>query len=90
MQLSWILRRIVADAETHPVSAFLVDVQVERHARLAERRGELQAVLYRNSTVFERMPDETRRRVRPHLKFIGQLPYQVGGWIRAEETVPGT
>ena len=60
-------------AQPQAVSALLVNVQVEGDVILPQRLGEQQAVLHRHGPVLECLPDETRRRVRGHLKFAGKI-----------------
>ena len=76
-------RGVVVESQTVPV--FLVDVQIKRHAGLPQRLGEHQAVFHRNRFVFESLPDETRRRVRRHLQFVGKQPDQFRRRMGAEQ-----
>ena len=58
--------------QSHAMPAFLVDVQVKRHVIFPQRLGEQQAVFHRHGFILERGPEETRRRVRRHLQFVGK------------------
>ena len=76
-------RRFVG--QTHAVSAFLIDVQIKRHMIFPQRGGEHHRIFHRHDIVLERRPDETRRRVRRHLQFVGEQLYQFRRWIFAEQ-----
>src|SRR5690606_20313764 len=66
------VRMRLITGQSQPVAAALVDVQVERHAVMAERRRELQGILDRHGRILRRMPDERRRRVRRDARFVAQ------------------
>jgi len=81
-------RRPVAQA--HAVSAFLVDVQIKRHMIFPQRRREHHAVFHRHGFVLECLPDEARRRVGRHLKFVGEQLHQFRRRIGAKQHVVRT
>src|SRR5262245_26847969 len=57
-------------AEADAMRPLLIHMQVERHARLAQSRGKLKAVLHRYGWVLVRVPNKTRRCVFSHLQLV--------------------
>ena len=77
-----------ARAQAHAVRALLIDVQIKWHPGLLQRLGKLEAVLQPHSSVLERVPDETGRRVFGHVELIGQLANQLRRRVLAQQIVP--
>src|SRR5262245_34712348 len=73
-----------AAAETHSVSAFLVNVKIKRNTRFFQRLGKLQAVLDGHCLVFVGAPNKTRRSFLSHMQLIRKLAHQLWRWVGSQ------
>src|SRR5438477_3846447 len=81
-------RWFVAQPDSMP--AFLINVQIERHARLAQRGGEGERILHRHRCVFISVEEKTRRGFFGHLQFVGEQFHQFRRRVFSEQIVFGT
>src|SRR5688572_1048200 len=77
--------RLVGQADA--VSAFLVNVKVERDVVLLQGGGEVEAVLHFHGFVFDGVPDEAGRGVFGNLLFVGEEFDEFCGGFLAEKIV---